>query len=60
VDLAGAELLADLHATLLGQGIDFRLAGTHGTVREHFGVTTPHPAGSPNESNGGRHPETMA
>jgi SulP family sulfate permease len=34
VDLAGAELLADLHATLQEQGIDFRLAETHGTVRE--------------------------
>ena len=34
VDLAGAELLADLHATLRGQGIEFRLAETHGTVRE--------------------------
>jgi MFS superfamily sulfate permease-like transporter len=34
VDLAGAELLADLHATLLKQGIAFRLAETHGTVRE--------------------------
>jgi MFS superfamily sulfate permease-like transporter len=34
VDLAGAELLADLHATLLVQGIAFRLAETHGTVRE--------------------------
>jgi high affinity sulfate transporter 1 len=34
VDLAGAELLADLHATLLDQGIEFRLAETHGTVRE--------------------------
>ena len=34
VDLAGAELLADLHATLLERGIEFRLAETHGTVRE--------------------------
>ncbi len=34
VDLAGAELLADLHATLLARGIEFRLAETHGTVRE--------------------------
>ena len=34
VDLAGAELLADLHATLLKQGIEFRLAETHGAVRE--------------------------
>ncbi len=34
VDLAGAELLADLHATLLKLGIEFRLAETHGGVRE--------------------------
>ena len=34
VDLAGAELLADLQATLRGQGIEFLLAETHGTVRE--------------------------
>jgi MFS superfamily sulfate permease-like transporter len=34
VDLAGAELLADLHRTLKGRGIDFRLADAHGEVRE--------------------------
>jgi len=34
VDLAGAELLADLQATLRGQGIEFLLAETHGAVRE--------------------------
>src|SRR4029077_13573574 len=34
VDLAGAELIADLHATLRRQGITFRLAETHGMVRE--------------------------
>jgi high affinity sulfate transporter 1 len=34
IDLAGAELLADLHATLLARGIEFRLAETHGPVRE--------------------------
>jgi high affinity sulfate transporter 1 len=34
VDLAGAQLLADLHVMLLDLGIDFRLAETHGTVRE--------------------------
>ena len=33
VDLAGAEMLADLHATLLKRGIDFRLAEVHGQVR---------------------------
>jgi MFS superfamily sulfate permease-like transporter len=34
VDLAGAEFLADLHTTLREQGIEFRLAETHGIVRE--------------------------
>jgi len=34
VDLAGAELLAYLRATLLEQGIEFRLAEAHGPVRE--------------------------
>ena len=34
VDLAGAELLADLHAKLRKAGIAFRLAETHGIVRE--------------------------
>lgn len=33
VDLAGAELLADLHATALKRGIAFRLAEVHGQVR---------------------------
>jgi high affinity sulfate transporter 1 len=34
VDLAGGELLTDLHARLGERGIEFRLAETHGTVRE--------------------------
>ena len=34
LDLAGAELLAELHATLRGRGIGFRLAGTPSSVRE--------------------------
>jgi sulfate permease, SulP family len=34
IDLAGAELLADLHKTLRGSGIDFRLADAHGEVRD--------------------------
>ena len=34
VDLAGAELLAELHTTLLARGIEFRLADAHGEVRE--------------------------
>jgi len=34
VDLAGAELLADLRSTFLRQGIEFRLAEVHGEVRE--------------------------
>jgi MFS superfamily sulfate permease-like transporter len=34
VDLAGAQLLSDLRATLLERGIEFRLAETHGAVRE--------------------------
>jgi hypothetical protein len=33
-DLAGAELLAWLHATLGAQGMEFRLAETRGPVRE--------------------------
>ena len=33
VDLAGAELIADLHKTLAGQGIQFRLADPNGEVR---------------------------
>jgi len=42
VDLAGAELLADLRATLLERGIELRLAETHGIVREAL-----HRLGSP-------------
>jgi sulfate permease, SulP family len=34
VDLAGAELLADLHKTLQARGIAFRLAESHGEVRD--------------------------
>ncbi len=34
VDLAGAQLLTDLQARLHDLGIEFRLAETHGTVRE--------------------------
>jgi SulP family sulfate permease len=34
VDLAGAELLAELHRTLRGRGIELRLAGTPSRVRE--------------------------
>jgi high affinity sulfate transporter 1 len=34
VDLAGTELLLDLHSTLRRTGIDFRLAEAHGQVRE--------------------------
>jgi len=34
VDLAGAELLADLRKTLRARGIAFRLAEAHGEVRE--------------------------
>jgi high affinity sulfate transporter 1 len=34
VDLAGAELLADLHKTLQARGIEFRLAESHGEVRD--------------------------
>jgi high affinity sulfate transporter 1 len=34
VDLAGAELLLDLQATLRRRGIEFRLAEAHGQVRE--------------------------
>jgi high affinity sulfate transporter 1 len=33
-DLAGAELLLNLRASYLARGIDFRLAETHGQVRE--------------------------
>ena len=34
LDLAGAELLAELHKTLRERGIEFRLAATHSSVRE--------------------------
>ena len=34
VDLAGAELLADLERTFRGRGIAFRLAEAHGEVRD--------------------------
>jgi high affinity sulfate transporter 1 len=34
IDLAGAELLADLHRTFRARGIEFRLADAHGEVRD--------------------------
>jgi sulfate permease, SulP family len=34
IDLAGAELLAELHRTFRGRGIEFRLADAHGEVRD--------------------------
>ena len=34
IDLAGAELVADLHKTIQARGIEFRLAETHGEVRD--------------------------
>ena len=34
IDLAGAELVAELHASLKARGIDFRLADAHGDVRD--------------------------
>lgn len=34
VDLAGAELLLDLHRTLAARGVTFRLADVHGQVRD--------------------------
>jgi high affinity sulfate transporter 1 len=34
IDLAGAELLADLHRSFKAQGIEFKLADAHGEVRE--------------------------
>jgi SulP family sulfate permease len=34
VDLAGAELIADLHRTLAARGIDVRLTDAHGEVRD--------------------------
>ena len=46
VDLAGAELLVDLRATYVGRGIEFRLAETHGNVREALRrLHGPHGAG---------------
>ena len=37
IDLAGAELLADLHKTFRERGVDFRLADAHGDVRDALG-----------------------
>src|SRR3954467_9216618 len=37
IDLAGAELLTDLHKTLEARGILFRLAEVHGEVRDALG-----------------------
>jgi anti-anti-sigma regulatory factor len=34
IDLAGAELLADLHKNFRANGVDFRLADIHGEVRD--------------------------
>ena len=34
VDLAGAELLANLHSTFRARSIDFRLADVHGELRD--------------------------
>jgi MFS superfamily sulfate permease-like transporter len=34
VDLAGAELISDLHRTLRARGVALRLAETHGEVRD--------------------------
>ena len=34
IDLAGAELLADLHTTFRARGVEFRLADAHGEVRD--------------------------
>jgi MFS superfamily sulfate permease-like transporter len=34
IDLAGAELLADLHKTFRASGMEFRLADAHGDVRD--------------------------
>jgi high affinity sulfate transporter 1 len=45
VDLAGAELLADLLRTLRARGIDFRIADAHGEVRDalhRIGFETEH------------------
>jgi len=46
VDLAGAELLVHLRATFVERGLDFRLAETHGEVREALRrLASPHAAG---------------
>ena len=37
IDLAGAELLADLHKTFLARGVELRLADAHGEVRDALG-----------------------
>jgi len=37
IDLAGAELIADLHKTLAARGVAFRLADPNGEVRESLG-----------------------
>jgi MFS superfamily sulfate permease-like transporter len=34
IDLAGAELLADLHKTFTARGVTFRVADAHGEVRD--------------------------
>src|SRR5204863_380441 len=34
IDLAGAELLAELHRSLTARGIGFRIAAAHGRIRE--------------------------
>jgi anti-anti-sigma regulatory factor len=34
VDLAGAELVADLHRTVRSRGVELRLAEAHGEVRD--------------------------
>ena len=34
IDLAGAELIVDLHRTLRAQGVEFRVADAHGEVRD--------------------------
>ena len=46
VDLAGAELLVHLCETFAERGIEFRLAETHGEVREALRrLASPHAAG---------------
>ena len=37
IDLAGAELVADLHKTFRARGVEFRLADAHGEVRDALG-----------------------